>query len=244
MTDAIGDPDLAKGGRLMWSKYDAEAIGNYYREHPWEVFERLGLLTRCVGGVGAVIVGVFFQGQRGKTLISSSGKALADALAEAGPTYSKFGQALSCRPDLVGEAVAGALQELQDRVPAFDNDIARQIIREELGAAAQELLDTMGRETVAAATLGQVYRAKVGGNAVAVKVQRPGIMRGVAADSFIVRWAAAVLELLRDPTSGDRLIKPALVDGCDEFFSRLFEESDYQREASNLARFAALIEPK
>jgi predicted unusual protein kinase regulating ubiquinone biosynthesis (AarF/ABC1/UbiB family) len=190
--------------------------------------------------VGISVATSALQGNRGRTLIDSSGKVLADALAEAGPTYSKFGQALSCRPDIVGEGVAAALQELQDRVPPFDHATARRIISEELGEAGRELLDTMGQETVAAATLGQVYKAKAGGKAVAVKVQRPGVMQAVAADSLILRSAAGALEMLRNPLTGQRLIKPALVDGCDEFFSRLFEESDYEREAENLAKFAAI----
>ena len=133
------------------------------------------------------------KGDRGRALLDSSGKALADALAEAGPTYSKFGQALSCRPDLVGEGIASALQELQDRVPPFDHERARQIVRDELGDAAEELLSTMGNETVAAATLGQVYRAQVGGKSVALKVQRPSVMSKVAADSVILRAVAAAL---------------------------------------------------
>jgi len=140
----------------------------------------------------------------------------------------------------VGEGVASALQELQDRVPPFDHQKARQIVGKELGEAGQELLDTMGDKPVAAATLGQVYRAKVGGKWVALKVQRPGVMSGVAADSIIVRSVAGGLEMLRNPWSGERLIKPALVLGVDEFFSRLFEESDYLREADNLAKFAAI----
>jgi len=110
-----------------------------------------------------------------------------------------------------------ALQELQDRVPPFDHETARQIVREELGAAGEDLLETMGDHPIAAATLGQVYRAEVNGKLVALKVQRPGVMRGVAADSFIIRSAAGALEMLRNPMSGERLIKPALVAAWSVF---------------------------
>ena len=170
--------------------YDAAAISAYYRRHPAEVVNRLVQLAQCVGGAGAAVAVCALQGKRGGELVECSGEALARALAQAGPTYSKFGQAASCRPDLVGEGVATALRQLQDRVPAFDDAVAREIVAEELGAAAGELLDSMGAETVAAATLGQVYRARVGGAAVAVKVQRPGVMAGVAADSFVLRCVA------------------------------------------------------
>lgn len=165
---------------LAWKKFDAASIGDYHREHPMQVVERLAQLTRCFSGAVAAIALAALQGQRGRALTDSIGKALACALAEAGPTYSKFGQALSCRPDLVGEGVAAALQELQDRIPGFDDQVARTIISEELGERGRELLDSMGDQPVAAATLGQVYKAQVDGKWVALKVQRPGVMRAVA----------------------------------------------------------------
>lgn len=113
-------------------------------------------------------------------------------------------------------------------------------MREELGADADELLASMGAQPVAAATLGQVYKARAGGKDVAVKVQRPNIMTAVAADSVLLRAGAAALEMVRNPVNGERVIKPELVAACDEFFSRLFEEADYSREAANLAKFAAI----
>lgn len=194
-------------------EYDAAAIGDHFRKHPWEVAGRLWQLSRSFGSAGAAAVVAVLQGQRGSALVDTCGAAAAAALAEAGPTYSKFGQALSCRPDLIGDGLAAALQELQDRVPPFDDAKARHIVREELGMAGKDLLESMGEEPVAAATLGQVYRAQVNGKSVALKVQRPHVMEAVAADSFIIRSIASALEMLRSPISGDRLIKPYLVAG-------------------------------
>ena len=220
--------------------YDAASIRGYYRARPWELLQRLAALTRILAAPVAALLLSALQGQRGRALIDANGKALADALAQAGPTYSKFGQALSCRPDLVGDTLASALQELQDQIPPFSHAEARSIMREELGADADELLASMGAQPVAAATLGQVYKARAGGKDVAVKVQRPNIMTAVAADSVLLRAGAAALEMVRNPVNGERVIKPELVAACDEFFSRLFEEADYSREAANLAKFAAI----
>lgn len=65
-------------------------------------------------------------------------------------------------------------------------------------------------------------------------------MEDVAADSFLVRTVCQFAEALRNPLTGERFIKPALVAGCDEFFSRIFEEADYRHEAQNMMRFDSL----
>ena len=207
------DSQVNVPGGIRLREYHAASIGAHFQERPWEVVERLVQLSRCFGSAGASALLVVLQGQRGRDLVDGCGAAVAAALAEAGPTYSKFGQALSCRPDLVGDGLAAALQELQDRVPPFDHETAKQIVREELGVAGQGLIESMGDAPIAAATLGQVYRAQVDGKSVALKVQRPGVMTAVAADSFIIRSVARVLEMLRNPITGERLIKPYIVAG-------------------------------
>ena len=73
--------------------------------------------------------------------------------------------------------------------------------------------------------------------AVAVKVQRPGVLETVAADAALARAAAGWLEGLRGP-GGGRLLRPALVRSVDEFFSRLYEEFDFVNERANLDAFA------
>jgi uncharacterized membrane protein len=222
--------------------YNAQAIRKYYSARPLELLKRVGKLASILAGPVAALILSVLKGQGVREIFEqkNNAKLFADALAQAGPTYSKFGQALSCRPDLVGDSLASELQALQDQIPPFSHLEARRIVQEELGEAADELLRWMGEKPVAAATLGQVYKAQVRGRDVAVKVQRPDILAPVAADSLILRTGAAALEMLRNPLTGERVLKPELVAACDEFFSRLFEEADYTREAANLAKFAAI----
>lgn len=86
-----------------------------------------------------------------------------------------------------------------------------------------------------------MYRARVGGRDVAVKVLRPGVMANVAADSFLIRALCILGEGIKNPFTGARVIKPALIDGCDEFFSRIFEEADYRHEAQNMVRILLTV---
>jgi len=222
--------------------YNAQTIRKYYSTRPLELLKRVGELAGILAEPVAALMLSVLKGQGVREIFEqkNNAKLFADALAQAGPTYSKFGQALSCRPDLVGDSLASELQALQDQIPPFSHLEARRIVQEELGEAAEELLRWMGDKPVAAATLGQVYKAKVKGRDVAVKVQRPDILAPVAADSLILRTGAAALEMVRNPLTGERVLKPELVAACDEFFSRLFEEADYTREAANLAKFAAI----
>ena len=96
-----------------------------------------------------------------------------------------------------------------------------------------QLLGTLSASPVAAASLGQVYRATVNGVDVAVKVQRPHLREQVAADFLIARWGATIL-------SDSGFLRSDGVGAVDEYASRLFEELDYINEANNLKKFAAL----
>ena len=81
------------------------------------------------------------------------------ALKALGPAYIKFGQMMSTRPDVVGDEMARQLTYLQDKLPPFSNDVARQMIEEELGAPVDELF-SMFSEPVAAASIAQVHHAR------------------------------------------------------------------------------------
>lgn len=104
------------------------------------------------------------------------------ALAKLGPSYIKFGQFLATRPDLVGEAIAGSLQQLQDDVPAFDHDIAVQQVELGLGKKLAELYSEFS-PVVAAASIAQVHKATtLDGRIVAVKILRPDVEKRFARD--------------------------------------------------------------
>ncbi len=175
-------------------------------------------------------------------LSKTSQPRIAPAAERLGPTFVKLGQALANRPDLVGPDLADELRLLQDSMAPFDTAEARAIIAEDLGAAAEPVLAVLPDRPVAAASIGQVYRVELPDRLVAVKVQRPRVAAQVEQDAALARDVAAWLETLRAP-SGRRLLQPALVASCDEFFSRLREELDYNNECDNLQKFSALYGP-
>ncbi|KAK1741551.1 ABC1 kinase family protein, partial [Skeletonema marinoi] len=172
------------------------------------------------------------------------------SLEKLGPTYVKFGQALGSRPDVVPTSLAGALSTLQDDMEPFDNDVAKEIILAEL-LLREANVSTITDTPVAAASIGQVYKANIPGKGdVAVKVQRPGVRTLVERDSELLLTVARFVESLpalpSSSSTGDatnkqtRLINTELVSTTKEFMSRIFEELDYRKEASNIAQFSSL----
>jgi ubiquinone biosynthesis protein len=123
------------------------------------------------------------------------GQRLARALHDAGPSFIKLGQALSTRPDLLGEGLAADLSELQDRLPAFPGDKARAILEEELGQPIDALFRQFDEVPIAAASIAQVHLAIDGdGREVAVKVLRPGVERAFRRDLDLFFWVAGLIE--------------------------------------------------
>ncbi|MGE4560523.1 MAG: ABC1 kinase family protein, partial [Desulfobulbus sp.] len=95
---------------------------------------------------------------------------------ELGPTFIKLGQLLSSRPDLIPADFLDELAKLQDEVPPFGIDEVRAIFQEELGRSPDEIFHYFDAEPLAAASIGQVHRARMDNGAeVVIKVQRPGI---------------------------------------------------------------------
>src|SRR5204862_565373 len=105
---------------------------------------------------------------------SQRGKALRSALDELGPTFVKFGQLLSMRPDILPPDIITELRGLQDDVRPFSYDEVRRVIVEDLGLPVEKLFLEFDQQPIAAASIGQVHRAVLpNGHKVAVKVQRP-----------------------------------------------------------------------
>ena len=164
------------------------------------------------------------------------------ALTALGPAYIKFGQALSTRPDVVGDVVgqelAWQLRILQDKLPPFPTEVARQTVESELGRPAAELFIDFS-DAVAAASIAQVHRARLSatGEEVAVKVLRPRIAQAFRKDIDAFYFAAAVIEFL-SPAS--RRLRPR--DVVAHFEGVVKEELDLRLESAAAAEFAANTE--
>lgn len=171
------------------------------------------------------------------------------AVEQLGPTFVKFGQALSTRPDVVPPVLAQALSVLQDQMQPFDTATAREIIRTEVGDTCflfkeelENFMESLSPEPVAAASIGQVYSGMLPNyGKVAVKVQRPGVSKMVRNDAVLLRSIARWIESLPGPPGQQRkLVAAKLTDAVDEFMSRVAEELDYRNEVTNMKTFASL----
>lgn len=117
-------------------------------------------------------------------------------LVELGPAYIKIAQAVSSRPDLIPPSYLDELSLLQDRITPFSNEVALNTIEQELGLPLNQLFSEISPEPIAAASLGQVYRARLrrNGQVVAVKVQRPGVRAAISLDILILRYLAGLIK--------------------------------------------------
>lgn len=162
------------------------------------------------------------------------GSRLRDALTELGPTFIKFGQVLSTRPDLIGHEVAEELSGLQDEVSPVAFDVIRPVIEEELGRPLSELFASIDRTPVASASLSQVYHAVLpSGEAVAVKAQRPDIERVIESDISLM---GSVSEWIAQHNEDLRFLDPKGI--VEEFSRSIRRELDFEIEAHAALQFA------
>jgi predicted unusual protein kinase regulating ubiquinone biosynthesis (AarF/ABC1/UbiB family) len=160
---------------------------------------------------------------------------LRERLIALGPTFIKIGQALSTRADLLPIAYIDELSKLQDSVPAYSNAIAFRILEEELGQKPEAIFSEISPEPIAAASLGQVYRARLRtGQTVAIKVQRLNLEPLIEFDLAILRRIIRLLLRTTDLLRGNDWLGM-----LDEFERVIHEEMDYVREARNADRFRA-----
>ena len=158
-------------------------------------------------------------------------------LIQLGPTFIKLGQMLSVRGDLLPPAFQSELAKLTNQVPPFPFPQAREIIQSELGKTLPVLFAEFDETPIGAASLAQVYRAKLfTGERVAVKVQRPGIRPTVEQDINLLRYLAQWIERHAPEWQGYRPVALA-----DEFTGALERELDFTTEASHAKRFAQMF---
>jgi predicted unusual protein kinase regulating ubiquinone biosynthesis (AarF/ABC1/UbiB family) len=214
-------------------RYDAGAISRYYHYRPWKALWRsLQIVLSFAGFFIGLKLDVWWHREERNRLKRAA--QLRETLTRLGPTFIKVGQALSTRPDLVRKDFLDELVKLQDQLPPFPTETAFSIIEQELDRSLDEVYSLISPEPVAAASLGQVYRARLySGEEVAVKVQRPDLLPILTLDLYLLRWAASWMAPWLPLNLGHDL---TLV--VDEFGTKLFEEIDYLNEARNAEKFA------
>src|SRR5687767_12403491 len=164
---------------------------------------------------------------------SDRGRHLRELLDELGPTFVKFGQLLSTRPDVVPPDIVAELRALQDDVRPFPFTAARTVVEGELKLSLEQLFVDFEETPIAAASIGQVHRATLpNGHRVVVKVQRPNAPRQIESDLALLYQAARLVkERIR---SLDFIDASALVD---EFARSIRQELDYRLEARHADTF-------
>jgi predicted unusual protein kinase regulating ubiquinone biosynthesis (AarF/ABC1/UbiB family) len=170
---------------------------------------------------------------------------LVEAIIRLGPTFVKMAQVFAARADLIPEPYLSELGKLIDQVPPLSFDTVAAIIGESfhgngpatknMGAArVDEIFDAFERTPVAAASLGQVHRARYKGEVVAVKVLRPGVEAAVTADLFAAR---RILSWVERYWKHPHVLRVRVV--LDEFELRIAEEMDFRLEAEHAIEIAA-----
>ncbi len=164
-----------------------------------------------------------FHQRRAERLVSS--------IAQLGPSFVKLAQVFSSRSDLIPEPYVGVLSTLTDQVPPVPTPIIEHEIERAYGRPVRDLFERFDTEPLAAASLGQVHRARYGGEDVVVKVLRPGVEELVRKDMAIAR---PILRWLEQRAPNPHLRNARTV--VEEFAARVWEEMDFEHEAENARR--------
>ncbi len=185
------------------------------------------LLRRLTGKAG-----------EGEDLPTPAPERLVKVIEELGPTFVKFGQMMATRPDLVPEDYVKALAALQDRVEPFSSAAARAIVEQELGRPLEEVFSSFTDRPLASGSIAQVHAAELaGGDAVAVKVRRPGAEKTATADLDLL---TALAELAEKHVPEMARFKPTVI--VEEFGRSLRRELNFTTEASTLVKFGRFFE--
>ncbi|MCL0059830.1 AarF/UbiB family protein [Dehalococcoidia bacterium] len=173
-------------------------------------------------------------GERERDVVSlSRWERIRMVLEELGPTFIKFGQIMSNRPDLVPQELIVELKKLQSAVPPFPEEEAKELVEEELGKSVDELFSDYTTGPIASASIAQVHRAVLkNGKEVAVKVQRPGIQQIIETDIEIMFHLAALMEKYVEEIN---LFDPVAI--VAEFERSIKRELDFHIEAAAIERF-------
>ena len=157
---------------------------------------------------------------------------------ELGPTYIKFGQILADRPDMISERFRIELKKLQSTAFPIEDSTAIKLIEDELGDVIENVFSTFDRHCLAAASIGQVYQARLlTGEEVVVKIQRPNIEKKIRLDLYLMHHVAK--HFVRNYPE---LAAINVVGFVDEFEDKIHRELDYNQEAANIRRFEFMFQ--
>ena len=218
-------------------KYDPEAAEKLLFRQPnrW-VIRNIQIAFPVGWWAAGVVADVLAGGEKGNRKRRS--QQLLRTISGLGPAIIKAGQALASRSDLLPSEYLTELQKLQDDVPRFPNQLAFATIEEELGTKFADTFELIGTEPIAAASIGQVYKARLvsNGETVAIKIQRPNCEDTIALDLYVLRWWSKwwnrVAQLLNRDIDFSSII--------DDFGELIYREIDYVAEAANAQRFNEL----
>ncbi|ERM94356.1 hypothetical protein AMTRI_Chr04g252440 [Amborella trichopoda] len=249
---ALSEPEGLNGAVDSFTKYsgylfengesEAESLGEYdhlriasiYRRRPFLILRRLLQIGTTLGRWFALR---YLDNMLGRSdqMFKIRAAELRSILVELGPAFIKIAQAVSARPDVIPPAYLDELSLLQDRIAPFSTELAFSTIEEELGLPIYTFFSDISPEPIAAASLGQVYQARLrrSGKVVAVKVQRPGVQAAISLDIFIMRSLAGYIRKAAKFNTDLQAV-------VDEWASSLFREMDYNAEARNGLRFREL----
>ena len=166
------------------------------------------------------------------------GKWLKNELIELGPSYIKIGQFISSRSDLFDKEVVKQLQTLQDKTPPFGSDVAKHIIKKELGMEVDEIFDCFDDQPLASASISQVHKAKLKstGEWVVIKIQRPEVKERFQQDFATLDSLLNVANFSQNRTIHDTQI---LLRTNYDF---MLDELSFQKELSNIKKFRQMFE--
>ncbi|KAL5213818.1 hypothetical protein ABZP36_002970 [Zizania latifolia] len=222
--------------RELPTAYDVRVIGAVYRRRPLLVLRRSLQIGTSFGRWFALRY-LDRVNERSDDMFEVRAAQLRRILLELGPAFVKIAQAVSSRPDVIPPAYLDELSLLQDRIAPFSTEVAFSIIEKELGLPLDMIFSEISPEPVAAASLGQVYQARLrsNGKIVAVKVQRPGVQAAISLDIYILRFLAGVAR------KAGKLNTDLQSFTLNTGKSHLMQEMDYTAEARNGLKFRELF---
>src|SRR5947209_4381462 len=211
----------------------ARTSGRKARFKEWSRNGARGFLDKLTRALRLLIFRGAEGSERKEARLAKQAVWLRESLIWLGPTFIKIGQALGTRGDLLPLSYIKELSTLQDQVPAFPTAEAYARIEGELGRTLHEAYAEIDAEPIAAASLGQVYRARLHtGEEVAVKVQRPNLSETIGFDIAVL--ARITHFLSRFPSISENADWEGMLR---EFRMTIFEEMDYVQEAKNADLF-------